>query len=74
MLKYIFIFRLLNELGDTFGAILAIHVLFLSITICFYGIAARVSLNKKEIYIFLATSNSIWRYMSEKYVAFLIIY
>ncbi|XP_045447675.1 odorant receptor 85c-like [Melitaea cinxia] len=34
--------KLLNELGDAFGAILAIHVLFLSITICFYGIAARI--------------------------------
>ncbi|XP_047530415.1 uncharacterized protein LOC125066396 [Vanessa atalanta] len=32
---------LLIEMSDAFGAIFAIHVLFLSVTICFYGIAAR---------------------------------
>ncbi|XP_026492041.2 odorant receptor 85c-like [Vanessa tameamea] len=44
---------LLIEMSDAFGAIFTIHVLFLSVTICFYGIAARINARLEDLNNFL---------------------
>ncbi|XP_050347144.1 odorant receptor 85c-like [Nymphalis io] len=44
---------LLIEMSDAFGAIFAIHLVFLSVTICFYGIAARINSRLEDLKNFL---------------------
>ncbi|XP_045768157.1 uncharacterized protein LOC123869332 isoform X2 [Maniola jurtina] len=41
--KHSTLLDMLAQLGDAYGAIFAIHVFFLCITICFYGIAAKIN-------------------------------